>query len=151
MVKNIRSEICVPQWSKILPLQFVTYIGQHINEVPVSYFWAILTRLVEYLVKCSYYTMSTKLEKTSLSGQVYILTRLVEYLVKCSYYTTKIPFGKVLKGIGGSIQLIICKPALMHPALSLLNKPIQTSASNGLKFQFPNILQRLSISLSTAK
>ena len=31
--------------------------------------------------------MSTKLEKTSLSGQVYILTRLVEYLVKCSYYT----------------------------------------------------------------
>ena len=45
------------------------------------------TRLVEYLVKCSYYTMSTKLEKTSLSGQVYILTRLVEYLVKCSYYT----------------------------------------------------------------
>ena len=50
----------------------------------------ILTRLVEYLVKCSYYTMSTKLEKTSLSGQVYILTRLVEYLVKCSYYTMSI-------------------------------------------------------------
>ena len=34
-----------------------------------------------------HYTMPTKLEKTSLSGQVYILTRLVKYLVKCSYYT----------------------------------------------------------------
>ncbi len=52
----------------------------------------------------SHYTMSTKLEKTSLSGQVYILTRLVEYLVKCSYYTMSTKLEKT--SLSGQVYIL---------------------------------------------
>lgn len=50
--------------------------------------------------------MPTKLEKTSLSGQVYILARLVKYLVKCSYYTMSFGHDTLRGDVHGSGRIL---------------------------------------------
>jgi len=55
------------------------------------------TKLVKYLAKCSYYTMSTNLMPrlwlafAKWPGITH--TKLVKYLAKCSYYTTCYSFS----------------------------------------------------------